>query len=121
MKTLLPFIAVAIMTIAPNVFAQLTGKGIKAGMSFATFGGADAKDLDPQSITTFNAGGFVTFDAGGLFTIQPEMFFIVKGVKVGGIIVAFGQTYNFIATAKISYLEIPVLVKLTFHPPHSGS
>jgi hypothetical protein len=101
-----------IALVSTNGFGQSMNIGVKVGINDATTGGADASS---QSITSFNAGMFATFNVAGLLALQPELLYTMKGYKasypvmdeVGPIPFGSGNV-----TAKISYLEIPVLLKL---------
>jgi Outer membrane protein beta-barrel domain len=95
-----------------NAFGQSINMGVKAGLNIATVGGRDAGG---QSVTSFNAGIFGTFNVAGLLALQPELLYSIKGykmsyaelAKIGPVPVGAGDV-----TSKISYLEIPVLIKL---------
>ena len=101
-----------IVLVSTSGLAQSINTGVKVGLNSATIGGSDASG---QSITSFNAGIFATFDVAGLLALQPELLYTMKGYKasypvpdvIGPIPFGSGNL-----TAKISYLEIPVLLKL---------
>jgi len=101
-----------VVFISSSGYSQSINTGVKAGLNIASTGGADASG---QSITSFNAGMFATINVAGLLALQPELLYTVKGYKVnypvadetGPISTGSGSV-----TAKISYLEIPVLLKL---------
>jgi hypothetical protein len=101
-----------IVIISTSGLSQSMNMGVKVGLNNATAGGAGASS---QSITAFNAGVFTTLDIAGLLALQPELLYTMKGYKVNYAVldeigpIPFGSG---IVTAKISYLEIPVLLKL---------
>jgi Outer membrane protein beta-barrel domain len=101
-----------IFIISTNSLSQSINSGIKVGLNDATTGGSDASS---QSITSFNAGIFATLDVAGLLDLQPELLYTLKGYKVTYPValqiapIPFGSGT---VTAKISYMEIPVLLKL---------
>ena len=86
----------------------LTGYGMKFGMNMANFGGKDAKaeeGEDKKMKMGFAAGGFVTYSITEMFAVQPEVLYTMKGAKY--------EWEGGSATAKVDYLEIPVLAKVT--------
>ena len=101
-----------IVIVSTSSFGQSISTGVKVGLNSATTGGSDASG---QSITSFNAGVFATFDVAGLLALQPELLYTMKGYKASYPVldvlgpIPFGSGN---LTAKISYLEIPVLFKL---------
>jgi len=97
------------LTATPG-FAQRTTGGIKGGLNLARFSGDDAGD-DQELLMGYCAGVFIAFNLGDTLAIQPEILYTVKGTKLeaGGII--FNETAK--ATTEISYLEIPLLLKLS--------
>ena len=98
------FMLLLIMVTTSNVLAlEMTGKGIKGGVNFATITGPDREffDIVPIKVTTFAVGGFLVFTKDDKINIQPEAYYCRKGVKYdedGGIL-----------TFAMDYLEIPVL------------
>ena len=101
-----------ISSIAP---AQGTARnvhfGVLAGGAFAKVSGKDTKG---QNITTrvgIAAGGFVTIGVSRNFAIEPEVLFAQKGVK--------SSDATSTANLKLSYVEVPVLLKFRF-PGTSG-
>ncbi len=91
----------------------LVAKGIKAGVSLATFGGDDVDmgPVSPGTRTGLAVGGFLTFAMGPNFALQPELLYVQKGAKY--------EEGDESATFKFGYLDIPVLLKVRF--PTSGS
>lgn len=53
----------------------------------------------------FAVGAFLNVSTGGFFSIQPEVLFSQKGAKL--------QSEDGEATMKLSYVEIPVLLKVS--------
>ncbi len=104
MKKLL-LTGVLVLSLAIGAAAQkpftpgLTGKGIKAGLSVANFTGADASGF--SSKTGFAFGGFLEFSLSPSLALQPELYYVMKGASVSPL------------SIKLSYLEVPVLLKMT--------
>jgi len=74
---------------AGEVFDPLIGKG----------------SVDTSSKTGLVAGGFVQFAFSERLSFQPELLFVMKGVKLDE--AANGGT----VTAKVNYMEFPLLVR----------
>lgn len=106
---------VVCMILLPNssLAIELTG-GLKIGANFANFYGEDLKELEEELGENFESrlgiciGGFITFNISEMFAIQPEVLYSMKGSKAEGTL--FGETFKL--QFNLSYLEIPVLVKL---------
>lgn len=80
--------------------------GIKGGLNFTNLY-VDEVD-DTNILTSFNAGVFAEFPITQGVAIVPELNFSRKGSEVENTIL--GETYK--SKFKLSYLEIPVLLKL---------
>ncbi len=112
MKTSFCLTCIIIVLVSTSSLGQSINTGVKVGLNSATIGGSDASG---QSITSFDAGMFASFNLAGLLALQPELLYTMKGYKasypvldvIGPIPFGSGNL-----TAKISYLEIPVLLKL---------
>ncbi len=103
--------------------------GVKGGLSFANFtgdtdiliagiaiGGYDADfdvEVDNSIRTGLAIGGFVGIPAGNNLVIQPEMYYVQKGMKgKGRDSDGFGN-----GTITAEYIEIPVLLKFNIGTP----
>jgi len=87
-----------------NIFAwEMTAKGIKGGVNFATLSGPDSEfyDFGPQRYTTFSVGGFMVYTKDEKINIQPEVYYCRKGVKY--------DEYDVEITFKLDYIDVPVL------------
>ena len=84
--------------------------GVLAGGVFAKVGGSDAPD-NIKTRVGIAAGGFVTIGVSKNVAIEPEALFVQKGAKQE----ESGVELN----VKVSYVEVPVLLKLRF--PGSGT
>ena len=112
--------AVALMLVLPNssLAKGITG-GLKIGMNSANLHGEAIKKLkeevgqELQSKWGLCAGGFIRFNIGKIFAIQPEFLYTMKGAKFEETIL--GETMKL--EMNLSYLEIPVLVKLMIPTP----
>jgi hypothetical protein len=87
--------------------------GAKAGIAFTALPKAGevldpiigTASVDTSSKTGLVAGGFVQFAFSERLSFQPELLFVMKGVKLDE--VANGGT----VTAKVNYLEFPLLAR----------
>ena len=81
--------------------------GVKGGLSFATLSN---KAPDWKSRTGF-AAGLVLDPGSSLIGIQPEVLYVQKGVEFDGSPSASSDA------PQLSYIEVPVLVKITLPGP----
>jgi hypothetical protein len=107
--------SIAVLTLVlvlSGVSQAQVGFGVKGGVNFANVGGTDAPP-NSKTLTGFAAGGYLEISLPLLFTIQPEILYSQKGTTYDENF--FGT--NVKLTAKLNYLEIPVLVKYSFPVP----
>lgn len=98
------FMLLLIIVTTSNILGlEITAKGIKGGVNFATITGPDREffEMTPLKVTTFSVGGFLVFTKDDKINIQPEVYYCRKGTKYDedGVLLTF----------TINYLEIPVL------------
>jgi hypothetical protein len=110
-KTIILLTCAFIVLTSTNSFGQSINTGIKVGLNSAFAGGKYADNIDLQHITTLNAGAYAEFDLFGFLSLQPELLYTMKGYRQIRTSFPTSST-NFIPTWNISYLEIPVLLKL---------
>jgi hypothetical protein len=103
----------AVLLFSGPVRTEITGFGVKAGLSYANIHGHDV--YEQRSRMGFSAGAFLTFGLGSFFAVQPEVLFITKGSKYsnGSGADAYRETLG------LDYIEVPVLIK--FFLPAAGS
>lgn len=109
------FFALAVsLSVAPAALAQSavrsTHFGVVAGAAFAKVGGPDVADEDVKSRVGIAAGGFATLGISRNVAIQPELLYSQKGAK--------STEGEVTSRVRLSYVEVPVLLKLRF--PGSG-
>ncbi|HZP48627.1 MAG TPA: porin family protein [Vicinamibacterales bacterium] len=106
-------LAVLLTFFASAARAQTVGAGVKAGIDFASLPNA-GQVLDqivgqPSAETSSNVGilfgGFVTWPIADGWSLQPELQFVTKGVKLTE--TGAGGT----VTAHLNYLEFPLLAR----------
>jgi hypothetical protein len=117
MKRVLLFAVLALLILGMSAFAADAGKkmpmafGIKAGISLATTAGDSLTsyfdNMNNKSRFGMAGGVFFAFTPVKSITIQPELLYVQKGTKLE----AISGTGKM--TAKVDYLEIPVLCKFT--------
>jgi hypothetical protein len=94
--------------------AQSVGGGIKGGLTLGDVPNSLDNFDEPGASTSlrvgFAAGGFLAIRFGGGFSIQPEVLFTQKGVKLD--VSESGLSGD--VTYKADYLDVPVLARLTF-------
>lgn len=79
--------------------------GAKAGINLANIVGDDAGDAN--MFVGFNAGMFVEIPIANKLTIQPELLYSAQGSKSSGNL----EGYDYDATFKLNYINIPVMFK----------
>jgi len=83
--------------------------GPVAGVNFATVSGDDVANT--KSRTAFLFGAFAEIPLSRIFSIQPEALYTMKGPKI--------EDTDINASLKISYVEVPLLLRVNI--PTSGS
>ena len=77
-------------------------KGIKAGLNFANFRGDDVEGNSSRKALV--VGGFVKINLLNIIALQPEVLYSGKGAEF--------EVNSNKTTTKITYLEIPLLIRL---------
>ena len=98
------FMLLLIIVTTSNVLAwEMTAKGIKGGVNFATLTGPDSEfyGIAPQKLTTFSVGGFLVYTKDDKINIQPEVYYCRKGAK-------YDEEYGTLIFT-MDYIDIPVL------------
>jgi hypothetical protein len=111
----LVLVCAACVSLAGSAAAQTVTAGVKAGVAltsipnagqvFDEISGANSVDVSAKMGVT--GGGFVQFAFNDRVSLQPEMLFVNKGVKLD-VAENIGQV-----TASINYLELPLLGRYT--------
>jgi hypothetical protein len=113
-----------VMTIAAGSFfyaaAVEFSAGPKAGLGISSFWGKDAKV--PEDSLGLDGSARVGFAGGGVFAAafneyvagQLEVLYVMKGKKYSGSVTMLGVTATTESTMKLDYLEMPVLLKVSF-------
>jgi hypothetical protein len=112
--------AVAIMLLLPSLsLAKGITAGFKIGVNYADVFGEDVAAMeallgaDFKSKWGLSAGGFIQFNIGKVIAIQPEFLYTMKGARMEEEIL--GETVK--VGFNLSYLEVPVLIKLMIPTP----
>jgi hypothetical protein len=116
------FLTIVLLSVCSLLFAG-PGLGIKGGANFAT---QDANSILPgvnistSNLTGFVGGVYVNWFFGDKIAIQPELLYSRKGSKSD---ISFGTSLQESNTTKLSYFDIPVLVRwqiIKFVNIHAG-
>lgn len=92
-------------------FAQF---GVMGGLNLAKFGGEDAaavadETIEPDYYIRFSAGVFAAITLSDGLALRPELLYAMKGAKYEGLYMGVnGKVW-----AKLTYIDIPVLVQYT--------
>ncbi|MCP4570376.1 MAG: PorT family protein [FCB group bacterium] len=110
-RSLLILMTVLLFTILHLPAEARPDKGIKAGVNLSSMAGdvGIGAESSPRMGTLF--GGFLTYHVNDNLAIQPELLVSMKGIRREVAVPAFGGRVDFTETAKLTYLEIPILLK----------
>jgi hypothetical protein len=100
-----------------SMSAGMMNYGIKLGINFSSMTGDGLGKMSARPGFAF--GVFLERFLLPNLSIQPEILYSVKGAKETWTDEFFGETYTDVYTMTISYIEIPVPVKLHFSLPGS--
>jgi outer membrane protein with beta-barrel domain len=108
-------VCAACLMAAGSAAAQNVTAGVKAGMVLTSVPNAGqvldqisgVESVDVSAKLGITGGGFVQFAFNDRFSLQPEMLFVMKGVKLD----LAANAGN--VTANINYLELPLFVRFT--------
>ncbi len=90
-----------LMALALGTSAQSFHIGPKLGVNMSNYTGGNIKS---DALFSYHVGGLMSFGLGNTFFIQPEVLLSSQGAKIDN----QGNKENY----KVSYLAIPVMVKL---------
>jgi len=84
--------------------------GVEGGINFnsTSLSGSDAANLETTSKTGGTIGAFVGIPISPMFSIQPEVIYTTKSVKVSGT----GSMSGYTANIQAAFVEIPALAKV---------
>ncbi|MHA4807917.1 porin family protein [Flavitalea flava] len=107
-KSILPVVLVLIATFGSGKLkAQQFSLGLKAGANFSNFTGGDFQQAKKSTLVGFMGGAYVGFQFGDHLSLQPEVLFSTQGAK-------FENTGVGKQDYKLSYINVPVMVKYRF-------
>jgi hypothetical protein len=114
MKKLSVFVCVLGMILAAaSIDANAQGKialGLKAGINLANVSLDPAPDATKSARMGFLFGGIFEYTLNNMIALQAQPAYCQRGGVLEGTV--FGESVK--STTKLDYLEIPLLVKLTF-------
>jgi Outer membrane protein beta-barrel domain len=105
------FFAGTLMLLLHTASAQIQF-GLKAGANISNFTGGDFEDVDKEALVAPHGGAYLRWRIGPSLAIQPEALFSVQGAKLKSAIEEFD--------AKISYVNIPIMVQFHFGGEDGG-
>lgn len=97
--------AAALVALAGQAHAGRITAGVKAGGSFAKFGGDDAPD-HLKTRSAFMGGGFLAYPINARLGVRGEVLYAQKGAE-GDFLTDDGDIHT--ALYKLDYVDIPVL------------
>lgn len=110
MRMALPCLMALAVSVSPALAADQLTFGVEAGANIneITFSGSDATGLDSSVKAGLVVGGFISLPVAPMVAIQPEVVYTQKHSRLTG------RQNVFTATAKIDFVEIPVLARFAF-------
>lgn len=114
MKSMKLMCVVLVMTFILSVNLPAQG-GIKGGFNLSKFYSVEPAGMEQKYLAGFQVGLFKGFNISPSVQIQPEIFFIQKGSKVTYTL----DAVEVIGKTRISYFEIPLLLKFNIKPDTS--
>lgn len=88
-------------------FSQEIKFGVKGGLNISSLRGNYPSEIEKtESSIGFNIGGFAEYQINDKFSLQPELLFSTQGGKV-----QFGNVDIVTQQTKLSYLQLPVMLK----------
>ena len=134
MYTVLMLLTITFLSLSSTILSQ-TKLGIRGGLNLANvsedLGGTETIDIEGTELTlelsqsnrtTFNAGGFVEYWFSPMIAIQVNVLYNQKGIGINGDLdetiieqgIPVNVTVDAEETVKLSYLSLPILVKVAF-------
>ena len=107
------FVLSVFLFLAGNLTAKF---GIKGGLCLSDLQLSYTEDFWRwERMKNFQVGGYFTINISDTFSLQPEFFYVLKGAEVDtSIIDISGATIHLDMKTKFGYIEIPILLKLSF-------
>lgn len=124
MKKTLGLMLILFLLITSFTLKQYASIGLKSGINFSKFSYANfTVKPDFSTHTNMIFGGFLNLKITGPLSLQAEMFYSSTGSSYEGPVsdlakyfgFTVGNLSNIFIEYKITYLEIPVLLKLSFN------
>ena len=106
----IPFVLLLFVARVDGAGAQGVTFGLWGGPTWATLEGADAENFRRRA--GFSAGGFATLHASRLLAIQPEILYAEKGAEA--------EALEGVGSVRLTYVEVPLLARLTLPTPAAG-
>ena len=110
---LLVLVTALVFSLPQYCSAQGLSLGIKGGVNMPNLSGTlldSISFVSPEANTGVAVGGYATISLLPNIAIQPEIYYSQKGAKTTGSLLGISYEGN----ARINYLEIPVLAKISF-------
>jgi len=110
-----------------TAYSQKLDIGLKGGMSFSTLEGSFtfqredvAISLDPKTVSRYNLGGVLRYNVTSYFSVQTELLFTPRGAQFDEDILVRGQPFRLSGDVNLSYIEIPLLLRISTLRPDRG-
>ncbi len=116
-------VSAALLALMQPSSAQLIGVGVKGGVNYSTLSGSfmiDEEDFEVSDLkykTGLVVGASYSMGLLPMISLQPELLYTSKGAKFSDSFIDDGVPVDIEATLDLTYIEIPILVKVTLPTP----
>ncbi len=100
--------------------SQKLDLGLKGGVNFSSLNGIFlfqqedvSLNLNPKNVTRYTFGGVLRYTITPHFSLQTEVLFTPRGAQFIEDIVVRGQPFRLTGDVNLSYIEVPLLLRLS--------
>ena len=103
-----------------TAYSQKVDLGLKGGVNFSSLNGKFSfqqedvsLNLNPKNVTRYTFGGVLRYTITPHFSLQTEVLFTPRGAQFIEDIVVRGQPFRLTGDVNLSYIEVPLLLRLS--------
>lgn len=134
-KTSLFLITILCIVLNSPVIAQKLDLGFKGSINASYFHGgyifteqiSDGEvtdeitlNLNPKLSSRFSIGGLIRYNVTDLFSVQSELLYTTRGTRFSENVDIFGQILKLDGNVTLTYIEIPLLFRVSTSLPDRG-
>lgn len=110
-----------------TAYSQKLDIGLKGGMNFSTVEGVFtfqredvALALGPKIVSRYTFGGVLRYNVTSYFSVQTEFLYTLRGAQIDEDIIVRGQPFRLSGIVDLSYIEVPLLLRVSTLRPDRG-